>query len=60
MVCKTNRKTATKVRLKVNGKRMELSLFVKDFIAGTVIGMVSSLRGANNIKTVSLEITRDR
>ena len=60
MLCRTNRKTATKVSLKVNGKRMELNLFVKDFIAGTVIGMVGSLRGANNIKTVSLEITRGR
>ena len=60
MVCKTNRKAATKVSLKVNGKRMELNFFVKDFIAGTVIGIVSSLRGANNIKTVSLEITKGR
>jgi len=58
MVCKTNRKAAAKVNLKVNGKKIALNPFVRDFIAATVIGMVGSLRGADNIKTVSLEITR--
>jgi len=58
MVCKTNRKAAAKVSLKVNGKKIALNPFVKDFIAATVIGMVGSLRGADNIKTLSIEITR--
>jgi hypothetical protein len=50
---------APRVRLKVNGKEIPLSPFVQSSIIGTVRGMVSSLRGCESPRTISLDILPD-
>lgn len=58
MVCEADQKPVVRVELKVNGKKTELNNFVENFIAQTVIGMVSSLRGVSNIDTVNLQVSK--
>ena len=48
---------APQVRLKVNGKEVPLSPFVRRSVIGTVRGMVSSLKGCDSPQTIELEIT---
>lgn len=43
--------------LTVNGKKVPLNTFVQGFMAQTVIGMLKSLRGVDNIETVELKIS---
>ncbi len=57
-MCESNQKSAARVELKVNGKETELNNFVENFISQTVIGMVSSLRGVGDIKTIDLQISK--
>lgn len=57
MVCETNQKPIAQVELKVDDKKIELNNFVQNFISQTVIGMVKSLRGVDDIETVSLQLT---
>ena len=56
MVCETNQKPKARTELKVNGKEIELNSFVQNFFSQTVIGMVKSLRGVDDIETVSLSV----
>ena len=42
------------VELKVNGKKIPLSKFPKDFIIQTIAGMVKSLRGVDEVSEVEL------
>ena len=42
------------IELKVNGKKIPLSKFPKDFIIQTIAGMVKSLRGVEEVKEVEL------
>jgi len=56
MVCETNQKPTAQTELKVNGKEIELNSFVQNFFSQTVIGMVKSLRGVDDIETVSLSV----
>ncbi len=58
MVCEVNQKPTARVELKVNGKETELNNFVENFIAQTVIGMVSSLRGVGDIETINLQVSK--
>ena len=58
MVCEVNQKPTARVELKVNGKETELNDFVENFIAQTVIGMVSSLRGVGDIETINLQVSK--
>jgi hypothetical protein len=58
MVCDSNQKSVTNADLTVNGKKIELSSFVENFISQTVIGMVKSLRGVDNIETIDLKISK--
>jgi hypothetical protein len=58
MVCDTNQKPVAQVELKINGKETELNNFVENFIAQTVIGMVNSLRGVSDIKTIDLKVLK--
>lgn len=56
MVCETNQKPIARTELKVNDKEIELNSFVQNFFSQTVIGMVKSLRGIDDIETVSLSV----
>lgn len=56
MVCETNQKPIAQTELKVNGKEIELNSFVQNFFSQTVIGMVKSLRGVDDIETISLSV----
>ena len=47
-----------KAKLRVNKISMELNPFVEEFLSRTVIGMVTPLRGAENIQR--LEIHQDK
>ena len=58
MVCDSNQTSVTNADLTVNGKKIELSSFVENFISQTVIGMVKSLRGVDNIETIDLKISK--
>jgi len=58
MVCEPNQKPAACVELRVNGKEIELNSFAQNIISQTVIGMVRSLRGAGDVETISLEVSR--
>ncbi len=57
-MCESNQKPVARVELKVDGKKIELNNFVENFIAQTVIGMVSSLRDVSNIDTVNLQVSK--
>jgi hypothetical protein len=57
-MCESNQKSVARVELKVNGKETELNNFVENFISQTVIGMVSSLQGVGDIKTIDLQISK--
>ncbi len=57
-MCESNQKSVARVELKVNGKETELNNFVENFISQTVIGMVSSLHGVGDIKTINLQISK--
>ena len=45
--------------LQVNSADIELNPFVEEFLARTVAGAVSSLKGAENIKSLELYMERD-
>jgi hypothetical protein len=56
--CESNQEMTSRVELKVNGKKIKLNKFVKNFITESLIGMIKSLRGVSEIETISLEISR--
>ena len=59
MSCEPEHKSAVKVELKVNGEEIALNDFVKGFVSETLTGMVKSLRGVGEVKTISLEISKE-
>ena len=56
-MCDTNQKPVANADLTINGEKIELNGFVEGFIAQTIIGMVKSLRGVDNIETIDLKIS---
>jgi hypothetical protein len=42
--------------LEVNGRSIPLTEFPDEFIQNTIIGMISSLKGVGEIKTVKLSL----
>ena len=56
--CEANQEATARVELKVNGNQIELNNFVQNFITESVIGMVKSLRGVEDIETISLDISK--
>ena len=58
MVCEPEHESVVSVELKVNGEGVVLNDFVKGFVSETVTGMVKSLRGVGEVKTISLEISK--
>jgi hypothetical protein len=59
MVCEPEHESAVNVELKVNGEDVALNDFVKGFVSETLTGMVKSLRGVGEVKTISLEISKE-
>ena len=57
MTCESNQKPVANAELTINGKKIELNSFVESFISQTIIGMVKSLRGVDNIETIDLKIS---
>lgn len=58
MTCEPNCPFTEKVVLKVNDNEVELNPFVEEFIAKSIKGMISSLRGVEAPQTISLEISK--
>ncbi len=52
-------KRGREVSLKVDGKQVPLTAFVSDFVANTLKGMVSSLKGCQNAKRIEICIDDD-
>ena len=46
------------MELRVNEKEVELTGFIQNLIAETVIGMVRSLRGIEDIDTINLDVSK--
>jgi len=44
----------SKMILKVNGKKIPLSGFPKEFMKNAIVGMVQTLKGVEQVKTVEL------
>ena len=47
----------SEVKLTVNGSDIPLSEFPEQFIENTILGMIKSLKGVNEIKTVTITLT---
>jgi hypothetical protein len=47
-----------KAELEVNNVSVELNPFVEEFLTRTVVGAVSSLKGAENIRNLELSLER--
>jgi hypothetical protein len=45
-----------KVELFINGSPLAITPFVQDFIANTLIGMVSSLKGVEGVKSLEIRL----
>jgi hypothetical protein len=46
------------VELVVNGRPLSLAPFVRQILASTILGMVSTLKGAENAQEVSIRVRR--
>ena len=57
-MCDTNQKPVYNADMVINGEKIELNGFVESFISQTVIGMVKSLRGVDNIEKIDLKISK--
>jgi hypothetical protein len=51
---------AVRIELKINGKDIPLNGFVQRFLVGTLCGMLRSLHGVDDIRTVDLTLTSER
>ncbi len=58
MGCDPNQKSATNAELTVNGEKVDLNNFVQGFISQSLIGMVKSLHGVDDIETIELKISK--
>jgi hypothetical protein len=48
--------TKYKTILTVNGKTIPLTEFPDEFIQNTILGMITSLKGVDEVKTVNLRL----
>ncbi|UCE50021.1 MAG: hypothetical protein JSW47_07655 [Phycisphaerales bacterium] len=58
MVCEKDQEPAIRAELTVNGQEIELNNFVQDFVGRAVIGMVGSLRGVGEARTLTLSVSK--
>lgn len=56
--CEANQEPKAQVELKVNGEQIKLNDFVRNFITNVLIGMVKTLRGVEEVETISLDISK--
>lgn len=59
MTCDGQCPQTDRVQLEIDGRAIELNPFVQGFIARTVRGMVSSLRGVDKPESIRLEVRPD-
>lgn len=59
MACDANQKSSANAELTVNGEKVGMNKFVQGLISQTLIGMVKSLHGVDEIKTIKLKISRN-
>jgi molybdopterin-guanine dinucleotide biosynthesis adapter protein len=48
------------VLLRLDGKKLPLNAFVRDFVVGTILGMLSTLRGWKKPQTIDLHIRLEK
>ena len=60
MTCPSDQRSQPQLELKVNGRDVELNDFVQSFIVETILGMLRSLRGVDEVRSVTLTITREQ
>ena len=60
MTCPSDQRSQSQLELKVNGRDVELNDFVQSFIVETILGMLRSLRGVDEVRSVTLTITREQ
>ena len=53
------KKRKQKIKIEVNGKEIALSEFPADIITGTLVGMLSSLKGINQINEVKIRFKNE-
>ena len=58
MGCQSCPKSDFTAELEVNGKKVETNSFVETFISNTVIGMVETLDGVDQIESIDLKICK--
>ncbi len=58
MACDGNQEAVVSANLIINGKSIDLNNFVEGFISQTVIGMVTPLRGVDEVETIDLKISK--
>ena len=60
MTCPSNQRSQPKLELTVNGRDVAVNDFVQSFIVETILGMLRSLRGVDEVRSVTLTITREQ
>ena len=60
MSCDTDINPDVVVKLAVNGNDVKLNGFVQGFFANTVLGMTKSLKDIEDVKTLTLEISKPK
>ena len=60
MACERDQEPTIQAKLTVNGREIELSNFVQDFMGLAVAGMIGSLKGVADIQTATLNISRPK
>lgn len=58
MDCKIKHKSNFSTELEVNGQKVRLNRFTRDFILRTIIGMLKPLSGFDEVEVVELKITK--
>jgi hypothetical protein len=50
--------TALEIEVQVDGIPLRLVPFVRDMLAGAVVGMITTLRGAENAREIEIRVRR--
>lgn len=58
MECESKHESGFNAELEVNGQQIDLNSFVEGFLSQTIIGMLKSLRGVDEIETINVKITK--
>lgn len=58
MECESKHESDFNAELEVNGETIDLNSFVEGFLSETIIGMLKSLRGVDEIETITVKIQK--